>query len=172
VFINSDTGASANVDPRLRAFPTKGQDRGTGIRSSTYLRAYNSTSNHPSTCNEYWGHLGRDWSTQVRRAPTSLLLGFLMFASVQFVIGSVSIFNYPLDADKLLRLPDITIPDLERFLRIVHLKLYLMLITAPLAVFVTLYALRSMLSVLVLFRHTVLENVPVETKEPGSLNII
>jgi hypothetical protein len=84
VFIDSDTGASTTIDPRLRAFPAKGHDRGAGIRSVEYMVAYNA---NPSTCQEYWGHLGRKWITERRKTPTVFLFLCFCFVYVSLYIG-------------------------------------------------------------------------------------
>lgn len=89
VFIESDTGASTSVDPRLRAFPIEGQCRRAGIISSEYMKPYNAS---PSTCKEYWGHLGRAWTTEYRCAPTVFQLFFLGFTSFLFAGGSIYTF--------------------------------------------------------------------------------
>jgi hypothetical protein len=148
VIIDSDTGTSTSVDPRLRAFPIEGQDRRAGTRSSKYMKAYNAS---PSTCQEYWGHLGREWTTRYRSIPTISLLFFLGFASFQFAEGVMCIFSYPFNVDKVTKLPDVTIPDMERLLRIMHLNLVLMLSTTPFAILIVVYASSSMISILVLW---------------------
>jgi hypothetical protein len=93
MFINSDTGASTNVDPRLRAFPVHRQDRRAGIRSTEYMEAYNNTG--LSTCKEYWGHLGRVRTTRPRMIPTVFCLLFVVFASFQVIKGFLCIYNTP-----------------------------------------------------------------------------
>jgi hypothetical protein len=158
MFIDSDTGTSTSVDPRLRAFPIEGQDRRAGTRSSKYMKAYNAG---PSTCKEYWGHLGREWTTRHRSTPTVFLISFLGFASFQFAKGYVCMFRYPFNVDKIMELPDFTIPDMERLLRMMYLNLDLVISTTPLLIFIAIYAGGSMISILVLW----------VSKGTGSLNV-
>lgn len=153
VIIDSDTGTSTSVDPRLRAFPIEGQDRRAGTRSSKYMKAYNAS---PSTCKEYWGHLGREWTTRHRGRPAISQLSFLGVAFFQFARGFMCIFNYPFDVDRVLKLPDVTIPDMERLLRMMHLIFVLILSIAPFALVMVIYASSSMISILVLLASSTL----------------
>jgi hypothetical protein len=129
VFINSDTRVSTKVDPRLRAFPIKRQDYRAGIRSSQYMEAYSAGQ---STCKEYWGHLGRVWTTQSRGAPTMFILSFIGFASFQFVEGYKCVSSYPL----------------ERVYRMMTVWIILLFSSFILVVFIVLYAFCSVISVL------------------------
>ena len=148
MFIESDTGASTSVDPRLRAFPIEGQDRRAGIRSSEYMKAYNAS---PSTCKEYWGHLGRAWTTGYRCTPTVFQLFFLGFASFLFAKGSIYIFTHRFNPDNDKRLSDITIPNLQRLSRMIDLKITFMISVTPFVLLIAFYALGSMMSVLSLW---------------------
>jgi hypothetical protein len=64
--------------------------------------------------------------------------------------------------DKITTLPDVTVPDMERLFRIMYLKLYLMISTAPFALLVAVYEFFCMLSVLGFWASSVIENVPVD----------
>ena len=91
VFIDSDTAASTEVDPRLRAFPARGPDHSVGIGCPEYIRRYNSS---PASCTEYWGHLGRAWNCRARATPLYLLL-YLGFAYFLYDRGFRCISDYP-----------------------------------------------------------------------------
>lgn len=139
VFIDRDTAASARVDPRLRAFPIEGQDRKAEIRSSKYMKAYNAS---PSTCKEYWGHLGRAWTTRSRSTPTVFVLLFMGFAVFLDLKGVICIFNYHWQKKRFW----VTLPQLP-----VVISVILGVTGAFAIVIIPLYALYSITSVLMLW---------------------
>jgi hypothetical protein len=137
LFVHGEHGTSTRVDPRRRAFPADENTAQLALRSAQYLKAYNS---NPSTCEGYWGHRGRNWSTAFRSKPTLLMLSFFGFAFTLYVIGLFSVFQYPLHVEELLRLPTMTIPDWTRFFRLGRLKMALMISSYPLFVLVILFS--------------------------------
>jgi len=160
VFIDSDTGASTSIDPRLRAFPVKGQDRRAGIRSSKYIKAYNAS---PSTCKEYWGHLGRVWTTRYRKTPTVSLLFSVWFVFFLVVKGIICIDNYHINMDRDSKLSRFTLPDLKRIYRIMNLVGYFSINTAGIfGPIIFFYAFSSTISGLALW---------VSIKRTGSRNV-
>jgi len=163
VFIDSDTGASTSVDPRLRAFPVKGQDRRAGIRSSKYIKAYNAS---PSTCKEYWGHLGRVWTTRNRKTPTVSLLFFIWFVFFLVAGGTICINNYHVNMDRDSKLSRFTLPDLKRIYRIMNLVGYFTINADGFVIIIFIYAFYSTISSLIL-RVSILKSI----KRTGSRNV-
>ncbi|KAK3293772.1 uncharacterized protein B0H64DRAFT_445008 [Chaetomium fimeti] len=126
---NSEDGSIAVEDPRFRV----------PIRHRDYITRYNETA---SGCDGYWGHRGRERTTDFRIRPAFYRFAFLGWAFYFFAKGFLCIFhvNYPTHAyDGELKRPDLTIPDQERQMRILYLKWKLMMATAPLAVLVVIY---------------------------------
>jgi hypothetical protein len=109
------------------------------------MKAYNAS---PSTCKEYWGHFGREWTTWYRTTPTVFLLFFLGVASFQLAKGSICIFNYPFNLDKVGKLPSVTLPDYERVNRMQTLKFVFVLNAALFSLLIAVYAFCSIISVL------------------------
>jgi hypothetical protein len=158
VFVNSEAGSSTAIDPRRRKYEVAVDKAGTG--SVEYINAYNA-SRQP--CVGHWGHLGRSWITDLRTAPTARHFLILSFAVFQFCQGYACLFYYP--HEEGAKLPDNTIEDLQRFLRIMWLNLYLMFAGFPLGIFVIFFAAAGALSILTLFGGFVLEHLPEEEKE-------
>ena len=161
-FINYEDGTSSRVDPRRRAFPAEQMDVQGALRSSQYLKAYNV---NPSTCEGYWGHRERNWTTDFRSKPALFMLSFLGSAFTLFVAGEFCVFQYPHNLDKTIQLPDLTVPDLERILRLLRLKKALMVSSAPLMRLIVVYTLFSVGSILTLWGCAILENMPEEYKK-------
>ena len=162
LFINYEDGTSSRVDPRRRAFPAEEDNVQGALRSSQYLKAYNA---NPSTCEGYWGHLGRTWTTDFRCKPALFMLSFLGSALALFAVGVFCVFHYPSNLDKTTRLPDLTAPDIERLIRVLRLKMALMISIFPFVVLVFVYMLFSIGSIVTLWVYGILENMPEEFKQ-------
>jgi hypothetical protein len=162
VFIDSDTAASTEVDPRLRAFPARGPDRSAGIGCSEYIRRYNS---NPASCTEYWGHLGRAWDCRARATPLYLLL-YLGFAYFLYDSGFRCISDYPYRLGKgSWSDPRIALPDMRRASRISSLIFAVRSFNSIVGYPIHIYSVSSFLSFLVLWTST-----PKTMKRTGSSN--
>jgi len=157
MYRNSEDGSTTTVDPRLRV-PLDAPD---------YIAKYNDSG---ASCDQYWGHRGREWMTDFRIRPVSARFMLLGAASYFFVSGLLIIFKFPLHADELRR-PDLTVPDLERQMRIMSLKLKLMIATAPLAILVLFYSLFGSVKLLNLWTEAVIKFAPAERQPEGRIRI-
>jgi hypothetical protein len=146
VFIDSDTAASTEVDPRLRAFPARGPDRSAGIGCPEYIRRYNSS---PASCTEYWGHLGRAWNRRARATPLYLLL-YLGFAYFLYDRGFRCISDYPRLGKNCW-----SIPDCRRADRITWLKFAVQMCNKIVGYPIHIYSVLSFFSFLRLWASTI-----------------
>ncbi|KAB5576209.1 hypothetical protein GE09DRAFT_1215920 [Coniochaeta sp. 2T2.1] len=155
LYRNSEDGSTTTADPRRRV----------PLDASDYIAKYN---NIGATCDQYWGHRGREWITDFRLKSVSARFMLLSAASYFFVKGMLTIFNYPLHADELGR-PDLTRPDLERQMRIMSLKVKLMISTAPLSIFMLFYSLFSGVKLFNLWTEAVIKYAPAERQPEGRI---
>jgi len=109
------------------------------------MNAYNANT---EPCAGYWGHLGRSWTTQIRTKPISRHIGILVFTTYQFFKGFICMFAYP--QMERPTLPDDTLENILRSLRISSLNFYVLTAGIPL-VFVIFYVIFSVVSILYLF---------------------
>jgi hypothetical protein len=151
IYRDSEDGSATTIDPRYRVFPFDRRD---------YAAKYNSTR---ATCDQYWGHLGREWITDFRVRPSFFRFTVLGAAFYFFARGMVVIFNYPLHGEELKR-PDLSLDDLERQMRIMSLKLKLMIAIAPLALVVLFYTIFSSLKLFKLWTEAVIKYAPAERR--------
>lgn len=93
------------------------------------------------------------------------MLSFLGSAFTLFAVGVFSVFQYPPHVEETLKLPDLTIPDWTRLIRLMRLKIALMISIYPLVILVFLYMVNSVLSILTLWGYAVLENAPADGKQ-------
>jgi hypothetical protein len=168
VFKNIDTGAYSPLDPRLRAFPSM-KDGGTAaLQSRAYISAYNANA---CLCTEYWGHLGRQWNNTFRVRAVTNRLGFLGFSSYLGLKGCWTMFG--LSATMLqkahMQLPDITVGDLERVIRLFRVQMALMIVTSPVILISILYTLAAMSSLFTFWGKSALalEKEERELREAG-----
>ncbi|KAH8749109.1 hypothetical protein F5883DRAFT_581702 [Diaporthe sp. PMI_573] len=148
VFRNSEDGSTTAVDPRLRVFPIKHRD---------YIAEYNDTR---SACEQYWGHLGREWVTSFRSRPTLLRFVILGIAFWLFAKGFLCIFTYPVYKGEDAKQPHLTPSDLQRLLRIMYLQVKLMAATIPLALIVLFYTGFSSLKLFSLWTDAIIKYAP------------
>jgi predicted membrane metal-binding protein len=87
-------------------------------QSSEYVKAYNAS---PSTCEGYWGHLGRKRTTKFRITRPALVILFLSFTVFLFIEGFAFSFEYIIELGVTLppERADLAKPDLERVDRII-----------------------------------------------------
>ncbi|KAF2790134.1 hypothetical protein K505DRAFT_365008 [Melanomma pulvis-pyrius CBS 109.77] len=169
-FKDSDTGELSKTDPRLRAFPERATGRNTPLQSFAYISSYNANA---STCTTYWGHLGRQWKSDFRARPVIYRLNFLLFSLILFARGWWSMFAF--SATKFLKhhnqLPDLTVEDLERVIRIFRLQMIMTVAFLPIALFVIFYTLIAAMSLVVFWGKSALaygERTEPESEEPSS----
>jgi hypothetical protein len=107
------------------------------------MKAYSAS---PSTCKEYWGHLGRAWNTRYRCTPTIFLLFVLGFALFFLLKGFICVYKYPSTLDK--NGPRVTIPEMQRFIRMRKLQGAFLISAFPLILFMPFYTLGGVMSIL------------------------
>jgi sensor histidine kinase YesM len=88
------------------------------------------------------------------------MLSFVCSAFTLSAVGLFCVFEYPFNKDETMKLPDLTVPDLERVVRLMRLKMALMHPSSALAFLILAYTLLSVVSILILWVHFLLENSP------------
>lgn len=142
------------LDPRLRALPPTAQLNPAVIRTKEYMQAYNA---HPSSCSRYWGHQGRLWRSRSRTKPTLLRVGFIGLAALLYLHGYRSIFSYPLGAD--IGGSD---ESRRRMDRIRYSKILLQTYVGPQMIFIVMYTLASVGSMLKLWLECIQRFMEIE----------
>ncbi|KAK3346849.1 hypothetical protein B0T25DRAFT_521178 [Lasiosphaeria hispida] len=150
LYKNTEDGTTTTVEPRIRVFSAGAHD---------YVAKFNTIS---ATCNQYLGHLGRQWVPDARVKPALLMFAYIGVAFFLFAKGFLCVFNYPLMAEEYEKLPDTTVPDFQIHMAIMYMKLMLMYFYAPFAIVVLFYAVFSGLSLLVVWGIVIMENSPTE----------
>jgi len=109
------------------------------------MKAYNA---NPSTCKEYWGHLGRAWNTRYSNAPNIFQLFVLGFALFFFVKGFFICVYHKYTTWPIKNGFKPTLLDWERLRRITRLKEAFVMSALPLLIFLVAYTVHGVLSIL------------------------
>lgn len=143
VFSNSETSESTSVDPRMRAFPEAPNDLQTGLLSNKYMNEYNAGR---CSCDGDWGHSSRRWTVKPRHKPTLYCILFIGLAAILFYKGERAVFGFPYLGKELVSLPDVTVEDFLREIRLGYLKIALTRISVPIVISVLFGCLGILLS--------------------------
>lgn len=144
------------LDPRLRAIPPTAIFDPAAIRTEEYMQAYNA---HPSSCNRYWGHQGRQWRSTPRTKPTFLRVGFIALAVLLYLNGYRCILSYPFSYSVGIGGSD---EDRRRLDRIAYWKMFLPPFMGPHMISIAMYAAASAGSLCMLWLKCRLRYVEVE----------
>lgn len=157
-FQNQENGELCLTDPRCRALPAGAVQNPEMLHSVAYLKAYNAD---PQSCESYWGHEGRPSIVRVRISPPTLRLGFLILAFSLIVMGWIRTVFYTVvnPYEELLKHgKGLTREDVNIIWKIFRLWQFLIYGTYGLVIICLVYALLSMLAVVVLWGKTVLNH--------------
>lgn len=157
-FKRSDAEPLTALDPRLRAIPPTAIFDPAAIRTKEYMQAYNA---HPSSCNQYWGHRGRQWRSTSRTKPTILRVGFIALAALLYLNGYRCILSYPFAYSVGFGGSD---KDRHRLDRIAYWKMFLPPSMGPQMIFIAMYAVASAGSMLMLWLKCHLKYVEIENQ--------
>ncbi|KAH7087877.1 hypothetical protein FB567DRAFT_525964 [Paraphoma chrysanthemicola] len=165
-FRNNFTGEVTLTDPRNRAMPARKSGSSSCIDNNAYIKAYDSK---PQPCTSYWGHLGRENTTNLRIRPATFRIGFLCLCIFFVVKGywhTFFTYNVP-DLDIIRLIPNLPREDVERAERIVRIW-QVLIYSSFVVVFASfLYAAFMIVSVLVLWGHVILKYAERENRERG-----
>ncbi|KAH7074908.1 hypothetical protein BKA63DRAFT_596694 [Paraphoma chrysanthemicola] len=163
-FRNNLTGEVTLTDPRNRAMSVGKSGSSSCVDSNAYIKAYNST---PQPCTSYWGHLGRENTTNLRIRPATFRIGFLCLCIFLVVKGYWNtFFTYnPPNLGIIRLIPNLPHKDIERAERVVRIW-QVLVFSGFVVLFVNfLYVGFMIVSVLVLWGHVILKYAERENRE-------